>query len=713
MRSRIKIILWLTLALLLLPTTVFAADSEKESVTINSADFSQTSIVVDQNTSKAKVLTILKSITAKVTLSDDTIINNPEITWDLAAYNEDQPGSQSVPATVTVTFGDEKLIHSTSVQVDQRGFKSVKEISSVVVPYRTSKEIVEKLLPGDVTIVMSDDSTRTVPVVWDMAQYDANRVIAQQIRGSFSYPEGILHAKKAWVYVIVEKSVVTEVKNPNISLSVPFNTSKEEVEKLIEETFKEKPVVYTNDHKESEHATSYLVDLKEYNPLRLGTQKIPIKATLPIHMQIKEESKLSDTFTIPLKVQGNYTELKRLYYVLDGNEVEIPLETEYDVQKTLYSVVLKEGVRVAPIVKAVLSDKATGATITKIEQAKYLPDHPKFHYGTNVASLTVVSEDKTASTRYQVHFITTTNPMMSKRIQGVGRIETAVEASKEYFRFADAVVIASKDNFADALSAAPLASMNHAPILLTGSDSLPSVVTNEILRLEAKHVIIVGGERSISKTIADAITRQGMRVSRYGGADRYETSLAVAKEVARQSLVGSMAVLVDGTKFPDALASSYIATEKEIPILLTKPDDLPNIVLDYLVNTKNEIVYVVGGPKSVSEEIVKKIENLEFTDHVTRLAGEDRYQTALKVAGSFAKDAQVAFVADGRNYVDALVAGAITRKVGAPILLVDEKFAEKGVDEYIEKSSISYLHVIGGLKSVPKWIETELLKAIK
>jgi N-acetylmuramoyl-L-alanine amidase len=91
------------------------------------------------------------------------------------------------------------------------------------------------------------------------------------------------------------------------------------------------------------------------------------------------------------------------------------------------------------------------------------------------------------------------------------------------------VILASGENFPDALCAAPLATKYQAPILLTSKNSLPSAVENEINRLKPKNAILVGGTGAISDNIKTTLQNKGINVIRISGASRYETSLEIAK----------------------------------------------------------------------------------------------------------------------------------------------------------------------------------------
>ncbi|MDU5215464.1 MAG: cell wall-binding repeat-containing protein, partial [Finegoldia magna] len=141
------------------------------------------------------------------------------------------------------------------------------------------------------------------------------------------------------------------------------------------------------------------------------------------------------------------------------------------------------------------------------------------------------------------------------RVAGADRIQTSVEVSKKYYESAETVIIANYEQFADSLSASALSKALKAPILLVKKDQLDSVVAQEIKRLGAKNVIVIGGEKSIDKT-KDSLSQYNVRT--IAGSDRYETSAKIAQEIIK--LTGTKkAVIASGEVFADALTVAPLA----------------------------------------------------------------------------------------------------------------------------------------------------------
>ena len=126
---------------------------------------------------------------------------------------------------------------------------------------------------------------------------------------------------------------------------------------------------------------------------------------------------------------------------------------------------------------------------------------------------------------------------------GADRYATAAELSRKGFTSlagekAIVLVTGEQDKLVDGLTATPLAaSLNGgagAPVLLTGNTKLAQPVIDEINRLDAKTVYIVGG--AISESVEKELERKyGMEVKRVSGDDRYDTSLEVADEIYAQT----------------------------------------------------------------------------------------------------------------------------------------------------------------------------------
>ena len=280
------------------------------------------------------------------------------------------------------------------------------------------------------------------------------------------------------------------------------------------------------------------------------------------------------------------------------------------------------------------------------------------------------------------------------RVAGADRIQTSVEISKKYYKSAETVIVANYEQFADSLLASALSKQLKAPILLVKKDQLDSVVAQEIKRLGAKNVIVIGGEKSIDKT-KDSLSQYNLRT--IAGANRYETSAKIAQEIIK--LTGTKkAVIASGEVFADALTVAPLANKNNMPILLVQPNNIPKATQEVLKQI--EEVIIVGGEKTISKEVENKLPN------PTRIAGANRYETAKKIYEYGFKDRSEVNIANGTVPADSLVIGSID----CPILLAEANEIPEATKQAFKESKFEKVNVFGGENSIGESVVKELIK---
>jgi putative cell wall-binding protein len=299
------------------------------------------------------------------------------------------------------------------------------------------------------------------------------------------------------------------------------------------------------------------------------------------------------------------------------------------------------------------------------------------------------------------------------RLSGDDRYNTAERLSREDFPTdgsATAVLLARADSFADALSAASVAVLEDAPVLLTASADLPPSVLEELQRAlgQGGTVYLLGGEAAISPAVAEAIAAAGYQVVRIAGEDRIATSLQLAQFLVDAGVEVDEVVLASATNFPDALAGAAYAASSESPVLLTAPDMLDPRVRDFLVSLGDGVeVHVAGGTAAVSDAVLAEVASLGV--EVERLSGEDRYETAVEIAEALFPAPSAVALATGLNFPDALAGAAAAGRRDAPVLLVGATLPDS-VREYLEEnaSTITAVYVLGGEGVVSPEVMTEV-----
>lgn len=276
-----------------------------------------------------------------------------------------------------------------------------------------------------------------------------------------------------------------------------------------------------------------------------------------------------------------------------------------------------------------------------------------------------------------------------KRIDGVHRYHTAMNIAESAFTKCDRAVLVSGDNFADALTAGNLA--NHAPIFLAEKEGISQGTVNTMYALGVKEVVIIGGEKSVPKSVEERLKKENLKVIRIAGRNRYETSTKLAKQLKVKNK--DNVVLANGEKFADALSAAPYAVQKKQTLVLTDGKTLPKDI------KTQDVKAIIGGEKSV---------NIKGLNKVQRISGKDRYETSLEVLKHMGRT-QSAVIADGRDYPDALAAAPYAVKKNTGILLSDDTAIDK-IKEYVDSQNISDITLIGGEKSITKYQEQKLTK---
>lgn len=287
----------------------------------------------------------------------------------------------------------------------------------------------------------------------------------------------------------------------------------------------------------------------------------------------------------------------------------------------------------------------------------------------------------------------TVSSLKQVRLGGLNRYETSAKISQNKWSSADSAVLVSGQSFADALSAAPLAKQLSAPILLTSNNLLDKDTSAELSRLKVKKVYIIGGTGAVSNSVANSVKNMKIDVERISGANRYATSLAVAKQIGKSAQV----FIASGKGFADGLTISSYAALSESPILLVDGSHLDNDILQYIKENGSKS-YVIGGTGVISENIVKSLK-------AERISGADRYATNTAVLNKFNDNYDLSniYFASGSDFADALCGSSAAGKEKAPIVLVG-KINSGDTKNYIKSKldSASQITILGGEGAISK-----------
>ncbi len=395
---------------------------------------------------------------------------------------------------------------------------------------------------------------------------------------------------------------------------------------------------------------------------------------------------------------------KAIYMSFDEKNVETKASQEFSLtlkgEKTLADWSKKKdayaGAKVAVkdaegnIVAEAVTDK-DGVAKLKVDKA-----------GKYTATVTALAEDETVSKQFIAPYAEITVNEKEKpevkeedvRVAGDTRYDTAyknADALKKQLglEMFDSAVVACGTNYPDALSAAYLAKVKNAPLLLSDVGEVQGTV--EYIRknvTKGKTVYLIGGRRVLPEEIK-TLLGSDYDVKRIEGADRFLTNLAVLKEA---NVNNEEIMVCSGLGYADALSAA--ATGR--PVLLV--DDALTAEQKAFLGVINPAkFYIVGGKKAVNDNVQASLSAMKNTE---RIAGADRFDTAVQVAKKFFDmKLSTVVIANGNGFADGIVAGVTAMANKAPLLLVDSDNL-KGVADFVKEAGAKRSIVMGGARSV-------------
>lgn len=262
-------------------------------------------------------------------------------------------------------------------------------------------------------------------------------------------------------------------------------------------------------------------------------------------------------------------------------------------------------------------------------------------------------------------------------------------------------VLATSENFPDALSASYLASALHTSVIVTPTAAVAQVTLNALRFEGVQNVFVVGGPLAISAADVSTLeatpayncgglttTGADLTVQRIYGQTQYGTAEQVAEYVSPSAIgtpsvpgaYGGMyndttgsngttaadavtgvktAILAVGTNYPDAMAASAMAYNNHLPVLLTQTASLAPEAEAAIVNLGIKQVIVMGGPLAISNNVVTQLMGLGVSTF--RIAGIDATDTAQLLA-----QFELNISSTAANKANAANAGAITAGNASP-----------------------------------------------
>jgi putative cell wall-binding protein len=202
------------------------------------------------------------------------------------------------------------------------------------------------------------------------------------------------------------------------------------------------------------------------------------------------------------------------------------------------------------------------------------------------------------------------------RISGANRYETAAQIAQASTGAHPAVVIATGENFPDALGIASIAGRKNMPILLTSKSQVPQETSAELKLLNPTQIYLIGGEGVISATVAQklqaSLSLPSSGIIRLAGATRYDTMAAVGEAFEGEIQGLSFAT---GEDFPNALTGAALAAHQNQTLILlpaTSLDSYPELnglITRHLSQSATQ-PYLSGDIKAIPQALEAQLTSL-------------------------------------------------------------------------------------------------------
>lgn len=185
---------------------------------------------------------------------------------------------------------------------------------------------------------------------------------------------------------------------------------------------------------------------------------------------------------------------------------------------------------------------------------------------------------------------------------GKDRYRTAAELATTYPIRPEVAYVANGKAFPGAMTAGALAGRDDAPLLLVRPGGVPGSTRQALADLQPRRIVLVGGPAAVPDSVMDQLREYATSgtVERLWGQNRYDT----AAEVARGYHSGvEILYVANGKNFPGAMTAGAPAGRDDAPLLLVKPDAVPDSTRDAIARLQPRRVVLVGGPAAVTERV--------------------------------------------------------------------------------------------------------------
>lgn len=219
--------------------------------------------------------------------------------------------------------------------------------------------------------------------------------------------------------------------------------------------------------------------------------------------------------------------------------------------------------------------------------------------------------------------------------------------------------------------------------------------TNEKTKNEKQQEQITTNEDGVFKNVIH---------QRFQGENRAKTAVNVQRHYFANT---NKVILVNDNAYPDAISATNVSMGK-YPLLYTGKNSLSVETKSALDKMFLDEIYLMGGVNTISKKVENKLRKNFPHAKITRIMGNNRYDTSAESAKTRANTTNLIFAA-GTNYADALYATSLAAHQNAPILLVSNEGLSQSTRKFIQSiGNIDNVTIVGGEISVNQSVKNQI-----
>ena len=219
--------------------------------------------------------------------------------------------------------------------------------------------------------------------------------------------------------------------------------------------------------------------------------------------------------------------------------------------------------------------------------------------------------------------------------------------------------------------------------------------TNEQTKNEKQQEQITTNEDGVFKNVIH---------QRFQGENRAKTAVNVQRHYFANT---NKVILVNDNAYPDAISATNVSMGK-YPLLYTGKNSLSVETKSALDKMFLDEIYLMGGANTISKNVENKLRKNFPHAKITRIMGNNRYDTSAESAKTRANTTNLIFAA-GTNYADALYATSLGAHQNAPILLVSNEGLSQSTRKFIQSiGNIDSVTIVGGEISVNQSVKNQI-----